>query len=290
MALQSTRDFLSAYDEGRTHLQRFYKAAGLAGDGYWQDWAYATGQPATDARIGDAATLTPVVAVRNKAIYFPDIAAVQERRLTELVVTTVASGTNQATLSMMLYDLVATYPLLDGDSIDPQLMDNTATLPRYTTGRGVFPVLVNHVAAQTAVGTGTYTYVSCDGTERTVTFGVANAGLNKAAGIIGGTASLGNLFLPRGAGCGGVRQINSLTFTSAPGGLWCLYLVKPLMNINNDDGLLVASKVSTQKLSLPQHGLHAPRIYDGAHLGFFYLPNGGARTVAVTGYAVFAWG
>ncbi len=290
MSLRTTRDFVSAYDDGRTHLQRFYKAAGLAGDGYWQDWAYATGQPATDARIGDAATLTPVVAVRNKAIWFPDIAAAHERRLTDLVVTTVAGGASQATTSMLLYDLVAVYPLLDGDSIDPQVMDNSQSLPRYTSGRGVFPVLVNHVAAQTAVGTGTYTYVSADGVERTCTFGVANAGLNKAAGIIQGTASLGNLYLPRGSGCTGVRQINELTFTVAPGGLWCLYLLKPLVWINNDDGALVASKVSTQKQMLQQNGGLAPLIPDGAHLGFFYMANGGARTVAITGYAVFAWG
>lgn len=293
MALASIRELISAYDDGRVHLQRFYKVAGLAGDNFWQDWAYATGQPGVNARVGDSATLTPFVAIKNQAIWFPGINTDQERRLSELVVSTTAGGASQASCNLLLYDLVAVYPLLDGDSTDAQVMDNPVALPRYADGVGVFPVLVNHVAAQTGVGTGVYSYVSCAGlTFNNVPFGVVNVGLGKAASASSqaGTATVGSLFMPSGGGCPGVRQITSLTFVTPPSGLWAIYMVKPLAWISNNDGLLVTAKIATERRMLSHNAGNLPRIYDGAHLGFFYQPNGGARTVAISGHAVFIWG
>jgi hypothetical protein len=292
MALSSIRDVVEAVDAGRTHTQRFYKAAGLAGDTYWQDWAYSTGQPGVNARVGDGGALTPFVANANKAIWFPDTGAGQERRLLELVVTTIAGGTNQAMCSLLLYDLLAVYPLIDGDSTDAQIMDNTEVLPRYADGREVTSVLVNHVAAQTGVGTGVYSVVGCDGnTYNDIPFGVANVGLGKAAatGTQASNASIGNLFMPR-SNCGGVRQVNSIQFVTPPSGLWAIYLIKPLVWITNDDGMLVTTKTSTEKNLLVNNSLHMPRVYDGAHLGLFYMANGGARSVAISGHATFVWG
>lgn len=292
MALQSIRDVVAACDEGRIHTQRFMKSAGLAGDTYWQDWAFAPGQPGVNARVGNTAELTPFVAARNQAIWFPDTGAGQERRLLELVVTSVAGGTNQAMASFLFYDLLGVYPLLDGDSADPQLMDNTAVLPRYADGVGVMPILVNHVAAQLAVGTGIYTFVGCDGnTYADVPFGVANVGLGKAAatGTQASNASIGNLGMPR-SNCGGIRSVTSMQFVTPPSGLWAIYLIKPLVWITNNDGMLVASKTPTEKNLLVNNAANMPRIYDGAHLGLFYMANGGGRTVAITGHATFVWG
>jgi hypothetical protein len=293
MAIQSIRDVFEAYDSGRVHIQSFYKAAGVAGDGYWQDWAYSAGKPAVNARVGDSATLTPFVAVNNQAIHFPSILAGQERRVAELTVMTTAGGASQASTALILYDLLAVYPLLDGDSIDPQVMDNTLSLPRYSSGAGVVPVLVNHVAAQTSTATGEYTYVSCNGSEKTVQFGVTLAGINKAcaAPSTAGVGTVGNFALPRGDGCGGVRQVNSLTFYTAPGGLFALYLLRPLLTINNNDGFgLAGSKCATEKLAMTMNACQLPVVYDGAHLGFFYQAAGGARTVGIAGTATFVWG
>lgn len=290
--LRSIRDVVAAYDAGRSHLQRFYKAAGQTGDNQWQDWAYATGQPGTNARVGNALEFTPFIATRNNAIYLPGIDASYERRIAELVVCSTAGGASQTSCAFLLYDLVGVYPLIDGDSTDAQVMDNTQTLPRYTTGNGLVPVLVNHVAAQVTTGAGTYTYVSCDGVERTVSFGVANVGITKAAAVSDptGLTSIGNLAMPQGNGCGGVRSVTSLQFTTPPSGLWALYLIKPLLTINNNDGLAAGPKIATEKQPLILNAAHMPRVYDGAHLGFFYLPIGGSRTVAIAGHIVFIWG
>lgn len=290
--LHSIRDITLAYEQGRWHHQRFFKAAGVAGDNYWQDWAYATGQPGTNARVGNALEFTPYVASKNQAIYFPDIPAGMERRLAELNVTSTASGISQVSCAFILYDLVGVYPLIDGDSFDTQVFDNTQTLPRYAPGTGILPVLVNHVAAQTGVGAGTYTYVGCDGVSRTVSFGVANVGLGKAASVstTGGTATVGALALPQGNGCQGVQSVTNLTFTTPPSGLWSLYLIKPLCTINNNDGQALGPKVSTEKIFAMHDAGRLPLIPNGAHLGFFYQPIGGGRTVSIAGHAVFIWG
>ena len=80
--IRSIADFARAYEEGRYHCQRFIKTgAGQFGDGRWQDWAFQAGQPAYDARIGQALAFTPSVAQGNDAIYFPPIADGMQRKL-----------------------------------------------------------------------------------------------------------------------------------------------------------------------------------------------------------------
>lgn len=292
MAIQSIRDVYDAYENGRVHIQPFYKVAGQAGDYFWQDWAYAAGKPAVDARIGTALECTPVIATRNKALYFPDVLPGQTRHLAELQVVTTAGGASQASVALLLYDLVAVYPLIDGDSTDEQVMENTAVLPRYSDGFGVIPVLVNHVAPQVSTGLGTYTYTSHSGDVITQQFGITSAGITKANGTAStSTVSTGSLGLPRGSGCCGVRNIVSMQFSTPPGGLWAIYLVKVLASINNNDGRgLAGAKCATEKQMLQMNACHMPVVLDGAHLGFFYMPAGGARSVAIAGNATFIWG
>lgn len=289
MAISSVREAYEAYDLGRWHHQRFYKTAGLAGDSQWQDWSYSAGQPGVNARVGNAGEFNPYVAVNNNAIYFPGIESGMERRLADLCIVSTAGGASQVACAFTLYDLLGVYPLIDGDSYDAQPLDNLVPLPRYATGAGVVPVLVNHVAAQLGAGAGTYTYTSCSGEQKTVAFGVSNVGLGKSGSSSSLTATTGSLGMPRGGGCGGARAINELTFTTPPSGLWAIYMIKPLAHIRNDDGTGVGAKIATEK-NFMMSGGHLPLILDGAHLGFFYLPSGGSRTVFISGHATFIWG
>jgi hypothetical protein len=288
MAIQSIKDVADAYSQGRWHTQRFLKNAGLAGDGAWQDWSYASGQPAFDARIGDALTLTPMVATRNDAIWFPPVGTDMERKLAGLRVYCTAGGTGQLSVEFQMYDLLAVYPLIDGDSTDPQAMDNTALLPRYADGVGVKTVLVSHVAPALSQANFTINYTDADDTSRSMTgiTTVNNVGI--AAWNLGGTVTC-PLYLPSDGR--GVKQIDDITFASAPGGLWCIYMVKPLCAVHWRGGLAsVTQTVMTEKCLCAEDGFRMPRIYDGAWLGFFYMPNGSARTVASYGTATFIWG
>lgn len=290
MAIRSLSDVYSAFDAGRVHVQRFYKTASTTGDGQWIDWSYASGQPAYDARIGTALAFNPFVAARNDAIHFPGIGAGQERRILEVTLHTIAGGTNQATLSAQLYDLIGVYPLIDGDSTDEQILDNSNPLPRYADGSGIVAVLVNHVAPMLAAADGVMTYVDANGAPQSHAIRVALTGQNKvASAVAGGGGNGAACSLGMSALGGGVRQINSIQFSAAPGGLFAIYLIRPLMKIHNNDGLLTAEKTPTEK-SFANAGLNMPRVYDGAHLGFFVMPNGGGRSVSMFGDVTFIWG
>lgn len=290
MAVRCLADVNAAYDDGRWHMQRFYKSTGTAGDGHWHDWSYAAGQPGYDARIGAVGEFNPYVATKNDAIWFPGIAESHERHLARITLCTVASGTGQLTLDGVLYDLLGVYPLIDGDSTDEQTFTNAAPLPRYADGVGVFPVLVNHVSPIVSAANLTYKFLDTEDVEQTVSAGVHLTGQNRVCSGITGTTAAGAISLPI-ASAHGCKAITSLTFTAAPGGLFAVYLVKPITTIQNCDGSSAAAKIATEKDVFCMDSMRLPRIYDGAWLGFFLRPNGSARTISsVFGNATFIWG
>ncbi len=292
--LRSVKDIVDAVDNGRVHVQRYLKNAGNAGDNVWHDWSFQSGQPAYDARIGDALSFTPAIASGNDAVHFPGIPAGMERRLLEATVTRTAGGTAQVRVEAQWYDLVGYYPLIDGDSTDEQTMDNTATLPRFATGEGIFPVLVNHVAPVVSAATANITYTNSDGTSgRTVTWGVASSGVNNACYIPATGGQSSPIYCGLAEGDKGVRFIEKVQFPTAPGGLWCIYLCKPLMgapwrnfntaSITNGAGVDEYNFAIARSFSLPL-------VADGAWLGCFYMPNGSSRTVSLFGNVTFIWG
>jgi hypothetical protein len=294
MPILSLSDTNAAYDAGRVHVQRFYKGANSTiKDGFWQDWSFAAGQPAYDARIGVSGAFNPYIASKNDAIYFPGINPGEDRRLKRVVLRTQASGASQASLNVMVYDLLGVYPLIDGDSTDVQYFDNTLTLPRYVDGNGVFPVLVNHIAPITSTGDGVMTFLDTNNVERTVNFGVAFGTAGNVVSAVTNSAvagSQGGISMPT-QDSAGVKAITSIQFINPPSGLLCIYMVRPLVTIANNDGALLADKVATEKFLAMQNGWHYPKIEDGAWLGMFTMPNGGNRTVAsMYGYFEFIWG
>lgn len=299
MTIRSVSDVLAAYDEGRTHVQRFYKGSLVSlADGRWQDWAFAPGQPAYDARIGVGGKFNSFTAVGNDAIWFPELAPGQTRHLSEVVLKTSASNANQTSVDCVIYDLLGVYPLIDGDSSDEQLLTTDVPLPRYSDGVGVFPVLVNHVAPLVVGGAGTYTYIGHDGISRSAQFGVSSfsslgqvstVGANPAVNTAG---MLGALSMPL-VGGRGVRSVTSIQFTTTPGGLYSLYLYKPLLTLTNigDGGVVATRGPATVKSAFENNAWHAPRIYDGAHLGMFLRSAAGGRAIAsVFGHFEFIWG
>lgn len=294
MPIRSLADVQAAHDAGRVHVQRFYKGSlvNLA-DSHWQDWAYAPGQPAYDARIGIANEFNPFVATRNDAIWFPDIGAGQHRYLSEVVLRTQASNTGQIYTDGVVYDLLGVYPLIDGDSTDIQAFTNDNPLPRYVDGVGVFPVLVNHIAPIVAAAPGIVTYTDHNDVERAISFRASLTGAGRvcSCGNNGSAASIGPISLPLTAGSRGVKNITSIQFTSAPGGLYAIYLYKPLTTIINNDGFGETQKLATVKPMLQRHAWHMPRIYDGAHLGMFLRTGAGGRAIAsIYGHMEFIWG
>lgn len=297
MAIRSLSDVLRAYEEGRTHVQRFYKGSNVTtGDSRWQDWALAPGQPAYDARVGTPASFNPLVAQRNDAVWFPDVEPGHTRHLTGVTLRCLANGTGQARVNGVVYDLVGVYPLLDGDSTDVQALSNDLPLPRYSDGVGVFPVLVNQVAPSIAAAAVEFTYLDHAGVERSSVGGCLLAG---GAGFVtsapvssaSGGAS-GALSLPLVAGSRGARAMTSIRFVTPPGGLFAVYMYKPLLHVTNQDGLGSQTEtIASERQVLPSHGWHAPRVYDGAYLGMFLMTVGSGRPlISLFGNMEFVWG
>lgn len=282
--LRTLGDFNAAFTEGRWHSQRFLKNAGINTNNRWIDWTFASGQPLYDAKTGTAGSFTPLNASKNDAIWFPGIGAGMERRLTNM---TVRSSTGGGPGSIIIFDLLGYYPLVDGDSPDTQLFDNTATLPRYADGKGVIPVLVSSVAPSTQDGIGTMTYIGADDVERaSPAFRYQNTSLNGVVCTVPGNVAPGEgaIGLPM-VGVSGCKAITSLTYTQPPGGLAAIYMIRVLgtMLFNGNKSL------ATEKQFLLHNGLQAPRIFDGAYINLFYR-YGTAATADFFGEATFAWG
>lgn len=295
--IRSHADVIAAYEAGRFHSQRFIKTgAGQSNDTRWQDWAFQAGQPAYDARIGPVNAFVPVTAVKNDAIYFPDIPAGQQRMLHKLLLTPKASQSAQASIDFTLYDLVAYYPLIDGDSTDPQDMDNTLTLPRYSDGEGLRLVMVNHVSPSTAGGRMLLEYTGADDVDRTIDVTVPLTGLNCVCSGIraaSGTTDTGALHIPLLST--GIKRVNRLTYTVPPGGLHCLYVIKPLAQFKHWHDALLQADTTGVKSGIEvdfalKDGWRMPIIENGAHLSFFYRTNGSNRSMTAFGTMDFIWG
>lgn len=301
--IRDVKGIADAFVDGRWGISRFIKtSASIADDGMWFDWSYTGGQPGYDARIGVAYSLTPFVAQRNDAIFLPTVPSDMSLYLTGLNLYKLASGSDQISVNFMLYDLVAVYPLIDGDSTDLQEMDNTESLPRYTDGRGLEMVLVNHVAPASSSGSAhTLVYEDAAGVEQTVTFSAHSGVVGRVCSRIhiptgNQFATLGehgSPFLRQAAGSAhGVRKIKSVQFSATLGGLWAIYLVKPLAQITDMAGAAgVNLTVTTTTCFCIDGSFVMPKIEPGAWLGFFYQPQGGGKSVSrMYGVLTYCWG
>jgi hypothetical protein len=182
------------------------------------------------------------------------------------------SGTLEAPSSFVLCDYVLYYPFLDGDSTDPQDLDNTVALPRFADGKGLRMFLV---ALGTGAATGGYSisYTNSDGTPgRTAT---GNVVLPTAAGFIltGGNATgVRAPFVPLESGDVGVRSVEQFTWTSPPGGIAALVVVKPIAQFGYTEIGTAAETVFHPRM---------PEIHPDAFLGllrFAGLATPNART------------
>jgi hypothetical protein len=271
----------SAFDDGRWLTSRFLKNAGTATALQWADATFASGQPAYDAHVGTPLAFTPCVALRNDSIALP-VGATQ-LALTEIDIWTNQAGYN-GPASCVLFDLVGFYPLIDGDSTDAQAMDNTQALPRNANGKDLVAVMVNHVAPAVQNGQCSVDYVDAFGVSRNAVLSVPNNGINLVCS--GPQAAIqtdvGNfaMSLP-----GGVRQITAIQHLTAPGGLHCIYLLRPIATVVCGDNLLV-----TNKSFIAQNAFAPPLLQPGAWLGWFYrIGAGTARQMSFFGQMTFAW-
>lgn len=285
MAIKSLSDLNAAFDAGRFHAQRFYKNAGAAHALAFADSSYASGQPPYDARVGTSGSFTPTIAQKNDAVFFPAIAAGMQRVLVEST-WRVSQNTFNGPSSVVLFDLVGYYPLIDGDNTDEQLLDNTEPLPRYADGKGVIAVIVNHVSPALLDGVAIVNFTDSDDVDHVRTVRVDNNGINcVCSGSNATNASAGgNLNWCHGGN--GVKRVNSITYTTPPSGLHAVYMLKVLDVITTGD-----NNLAYEKQHLQMGGFRPIIIPDGAWLNWFdRIGSGTTRQTSYFGNFLFAWG
>jgi hypothetical protein len=187
--------------------------------------------------------------------------------------------------TLILCDYLLYYPSVEDGNTDPQLMDNTLTLPRYTDGIGVQMMAVT-ISSRTGGQSFFVTYTNQDGTtgrtsQTVIQNAVASPGTITTASTA--TSSSGNPFIGLQDNDYGVRAIESVTMLGADTGFFALLLVKPLATIMirgidavyEKDYLLFANEL--------------PEIQDNAYLSLLAQPNGSLTGLAVRGSLKSVW-
>ena len=260
--------------------------------GMWYSLLRGAGNPSADTILGTGTNLafqalTDTTSGANGIRHGGDVSPDTKHILN-------ASAFSAAATSMpavlMLVDLLGFYPITTVTTTGDQALNNTVTLPRYTTGEGVQAFLT----PSTVMGAGTpnirLTYTDSDANAGNLTPATLPAGLTAAPvtsiPYSGTGAGKYGPFIPLANGDKGIRSVQqfnlSATYTS---GVLNLVLCKPLLTLPMTTiGVASERDLLNQVPSLPQ-------VQDGACLA--WLMYAGAATPvnsAFYGHLDFIWG
>lgn len=293
MAIASLSDLISNATAGRRYLSVFQKIApNLAGTAtVWNTMWQFKGVP--NIGLYDGSDLNAVQCDDAQGgIYHGGDVSPYTKHLTK--VSIMASSSQVPPGVLILYDRLLYYPGLDPSVNTSQALTNSVTLPRYTSGLGVRAWL--EVTSQLGGVAGVFTYgtsgyTNSDGTtgrQHGVTVALAASQVQDRIPHSGSTVNNNtwNPFLPMQVGDKGIRSVESIRFTTAPGsGEVALVLGFPLavMPIPSQN-VYCERDLVFQVPSLP-------RIYDGATLAFIFCPLNATSTNAYfVGDLEFIWG
>lgn len=190
---------------------------------------------------------------------------------------------------IMVVDLLGFYPITTVTSTSAQTLNNTITLPRETTGRGVQAFITPSTVMGAGVPSITLNYTNSEGTAGKVTPAVLPVGLTAApvSSIVYSGTGAGKYgpFVPLAAGDAGIRSVQSIQLSASyVSGVLNLVLCKPLFTIPITTlGVAGERDFVNQMPSLPI-------VNDGACLGV--LMYAGVNTPvnsALYGHIDFGW-
>jgi len=279
--IQSTTQLVDAINAGQESFCSFRKVPSQASTaGQWVDLSMAAGNP-----VPNYYASTPLVADTldgMKGIYHGGDKSPSEMYLYEAGLCTPTAGL----LGFYhLLDYLLYYPFVDGDATTVQTMDNSVSLPRYTTGDGVMAMMVA-LAPTTGNGFFTFTYVNQNGVSKTSPIQFAGTASTPIASLINAqpaTVAGPGPFLKLAEGDTGIRSVTDWTWTTGNGGLHAIVLVKPLATLTVREASVVCEKQFIGgKMPLP-------RIYDGAYLNLIMNCAATVAAGTLSGHAKFFW-
>lgn len=288
MTIYGHGDVVDAETAGRVRQYEWVKNVNqVTAQGIWYDLTGASGNPRAKQWF-DAAPLTAqqIKQSTDGGIFHGGaVSSLGMKKYLRSVRALCASAT-PLPMPLIVADYLMYYPSIEDGNTDPQVMDNTLTLPRYTTGKGVHMMAVT-ISSRTGGQQFTVSYTNSDGTAGRTTTAVTQNTAAAPGSITTAsttTASGGNPFIPLQDDDEGVRSVESVTMAGADTGFFALLLVKPLMNTvvrgidapYDKDALLF------------EPGLE--EIQDDAYISVLGLPNGSLSGLAVRGNLRCIWG
>lgn len=280
------RDLVDAELNGASRFSEFVKnVTQTTTAGVWYDLTGASGNPRAKQWF-DAAPLTAAAITQSGdgGIFHGSAVSTQTKYLRFL--RAACASATPLPMSLLLCDYLLYYPTIEDGNTDPQVMTNSVTLPRWTTGKGVQMIAVT-ISSRTGGQSFTVSYTNSDGTAgRTTPTVLQNAVAAPGTITTSATATAGatpSPFIPLQDGDSGVRSVESVTMLGADTGFFALVLVKPLASTvirgidapYDKDALLFASELET--------------VPDDAYLSLLALPNGSLSGLAVRGGIKTVW-
>lgn len=289
-AFTSYDDLISEITNGKTLMNAWAKQHGATA-GVANSWATMwplAGMPPAGAYTGTAlAAQSATDATAGALLHGGNVSADTKHLVLLSGMTTAATGIPGV---LLLYDRCLYYPGISATITTAQTMNNTTTLPRYTTGALVMMWLEVTTALGTTTGVLTTSYTDQGAATGNAFGATVNTVASSIVGRIPHASTIANTqhapFLALAAGDTGVRSVQTITFTTAhTAGVVALVLGVPLAMIP----LTTANVLSERDTVLQVAAL--PRVYDGACLGFLYYHAGAlAASTPYQGEVRVAWG
>lgn len=284
MGFASHDDFVTEITtNGKMSISRYQKtnsAGATSAAGRAHSTFTWNGIPTAGAYSGTAGVATQLNSSTTGALALNSAVTPDTRHLLNASGYTPSTVVTPATL--VLCDFLLYYPacVVTGTATT---LNNTATLPRYTSGNGVMCFIEVQSALGAASPALTLTYTDQAG--NTGNTGLALTSPANSAPVSTLFQNSGGIFLPLAGADTGVRKIDSYTLASGTTGTVAFVLCKPLAEIP----LSAANAPSILDFYAQVPSL--PQIQDGACLGFIVII-GAAMTASQTimGQVGYGWG
>lgn len=289
----NVRQLVNSFDNGKSWISTFRKVPSASATiaGQWLDYSYTPGNPIPNYYA--ASPLQANVLESEKGIYIPRMSLGSKQFLHRFHV--MVSGANAAVQQVYLLDYLLYYPFVDMDAAgETQSMINypsvgTYALPRYTDGIGVQMMVV---AQSNTVGGGTFTitYTDSDNQVKT-TENITCAAAQPSGAIVSANTASGGLtpFVRLVAGTKGIKNIVSVNFSVANGGLCAIVLVMPIdVTMALESVSVAGAGTAVEREALSQRA-GIVEIKDGAFLSFVGRGMGSLASSPLVGLLETVW-
>lgn len=297
MGFSSMDDFINKTSTNgkfwRQDWNKNFLSVGAAVAGEWHFLARGQGNPTADTLFDTGTTYSTIGVSYSttgaQGVFIGDDSGSETKHIVNASAFSAAATTMPSVL--MAVDVLG-YIRCDRVTLGTPITIATASLPRYSDGKGVMAFIANNKVSAMGAGTPTLTltYVNSDGTTgRTtpVTLPVCKTAATGGQVLYSGTgAGKYGPFMPLMAGDSGIRFITaiqqSVTYTS---GEYSIILCKPLFTLPMTTiGVASERDFMNQVPSLP-------RVYDGANIHFLLYSGANTPTnSAFYGHIDVAWG